>query len=208
MAGSPDDNELEETLPADDTPVIRDDQPPRLVQGSAVGRYVVIAPVGTGAMGVVFAAYDPQLDRKVALKVLRPRAGDLGRARERLQREAQALAKLGHPNVVAVYDVGVHDEQLFVAMEFVEGQTLRAWMESAPAVSTGSGSLARTSGETSAGVRPWREVLDVFMQAGRGLAAAHEAGLVHRDFKPDNVMLSDDGRVRVMDFGIVRADEP
>jgi tetratricopeptide (TPR) repeat protein/predicted Ser/Thr protein kinase len=154
-------------------------------RGAAIGRYVVLSKLGAGAMGVVLAAYDPELDRKVALKLLRA-AGD-DKARARLQREAQALAKLDHHNVVAVHDVGVHDEQLFVAMEFVEGQTLGAWMRS------------------SKRPHPWPEVVRVFAEAGRGLAAAHGAGLVHRDFKPDNVMISSDGRVRVMDFGLARA---
>ena len=133
-------------------------------------------------MGVVHAAYDPELDRKVALKVLRPGvAGGHGRAR--LMREAQALGKLAHPNVVAIHDVGMVGSQLWLAMELVEGQTLRAWL-----------------GEP----RHWREVLKVMRGAGEGLAAAHAAGLLHRDFKPDNVMVGDDGRARVMDFGLVR----
>ena len=133
-------------------------------------------------MGVVHAAYDPKLDRKVALKVLRPGvAGDHGRAR--LLREAQALGKLAHPNVVAIHDVGMVGSQLWLAMELVEGQTLRAWL-----------------GEP----RHWREVLKVMRGAGEGLVAAHAAGLLHRDFKPDNVMVGDDGRARVMDFGLVR----
>jgi Tfp pilus assembly protein PilF/predicted Ser/Thr protein kinase len=156
-------------------------------RGATIGRYVVLSKLGAGAMGVVLAAYDPELDRKVALKLLRA-AGD-DKARSRLQREAQALAKLDHRNVVGVHDVGIHDEQLFVAMEFVEGRTLGAWMRALP-----------SSGRPP----PWREVVRVFTEAGRGLAAAHEAGLVHRDFKPENVMISSDGRVRVMDFGLAR----
>jgi serine/threonine protein kinase len=156
-------------------------------KGTVIGRYVVLARLGAGAMGVVLAAYDPELDRKVALKLLRPRGGDAGAARARLQREAQALAKLNHSNVVAVHDVGVHAGHVFVAMEFVDGQTLGAWTQSAP--------------------RSWRDVVGVFEAAGRGLAAAHASGLVHRDFKPDNVMIGKDGRVRVMDFGLARATE-
>jgi serine/threonine protein kinase/tetratricopeptide (TPR) repeat protein len=160
-------------------------------RGALLGRYVVLDKLGAGAMGVVFAAYDPQLDRKVALKLLLSSGQDS--AQIRLQREAQALAKLDHPNVVAVHDVGVHEQQLFVAMEFVEGRDLGAWLKSVDAA------------------HPWREVLQVYMQAGRGLAAAHGVGLVHRDFKPANVMLGADGRVRVMDFGLARigaADGP
>ncbi|HET6583005.1 MAG TPA: serine/threonine-protein kinase, partial [Nannocystaceae bacterium] len=159
----------------------------RLARGTTLGRYVVLERIGSGGMGVVYAAYDPQLDRKVALKLLHAREerdGDSG-GRARVLREAQAMARLSHPNVVAVHDVGVVDDTLFVAMEFVEGVTLGHFI--------------------AAGSRRWNEVLDVFEPAGRGLAAAHAAGLVHRDFKPDNVMIGNDGRVRVMDFGLARA---
>ncbi len=175
-------------------------------RGALIGRYVVLFEIGSGGMGVVFAAYDPELDRKVALKLLKLRGGDPRDARTRFQREAQALAKLDHANVVRVYDVGVHSErvskhtgraetgpvagseQFYVAMEFVAGQTFGDWMHSVEEP------------------RPWREVLARFAEAGCGLAAAHDAGLVHRDFKPDNVMLGDDGRVRVMDFGLARTE--
>jgi tetratricopeptide (TPR) repeat protein/tRNA A-37 threonylcarbamoyl transferase component Bud32 len=158
-------------------------------RGALIGRYVVLSKLGAGAMGVVLAAYDPELDRKVALKLLKNQRGPaLGNARARLQREAQALAKLDHRNVVGVHDVGTHEGQLFVGMEYVEGRTLGEWIKSA-----------------KGGPRSWHEVVRVFAEAGRGLAAAHEAGLVHRDFKPDNVMLGKDGRVRVMDFGLARA---
>jgi tetratricopeptide (TPR) repeat protein/tRNA A-37 threonylcarbamoyl transferase component Bud32 len=160
--------------------------PIAIERGAVIGRYVVLSKLGAGGMGVVLAAYDPELDRKVAIKLLKPHGADQAAARTRLQREAQALAKLDHPNVVGVHDVGVHAEQLFVAMEFVAGQTLGAWLRAEP--------------------RPWPAVVSKFVEAGRGLAAAHEAGLIHRDFKPENVMLGDDGRVRVMDFGLARAD--
>ncbi len=156
--------------------------------GTRIGRYVVISRVGAGAMGVVVAAYDPKLDRKVALKLRRPRGAESDRARARLTQEAQALARLNHPNVVSVHDVGTHDGQVFVAMEFVRGQTLRDWAQ------------ARN--------RDWREVVSVFADAGAGLAAAHDNGLVHRDFKPDNVMIGADGRVRVMDFGLASTAGP
>jgi tetratricopeptide (TPR) repeat protein/predicted Ser/Thr protein kinase len=156
-----------------------------LERGATVGRYVVIDQVGQGGMGVVYAGYDPELDRKVALKLLRPDRASGEAARMRLLREAQAIARLSHPNVVAVHDAGTIGDQVFVAMEFVEGTTLREWLR-----------------EKS---RTWREVADRFVLAGRGLAAAHAAGLVHRDFKPDNVLLGRDGQVRVADFGIARA---
>ncbi|MCU1279646.1 MAG: hypothetical protein JWM53_3192, partial [bacterium] len=138
--------------------------------GDRIGRYVLISSVGQGGMGVVFLAYDPELDRKVALKLLR--LGKLGTSGKlRLVREAQALARLSHPNVVPVYDVGTVEEQAFVAMEYVEGQTLKRWLKTP---------------------RAWRDVVAVMRDAGRGLAAAHAAGLVHRDFKPDNVLIGAD----------------
>jgi hypothetical protein len=162
-----------------------------LGKGQTVGRYVIIDKVGIGGMGVVYKAYDPTLDRRVALKLLRlaPRgATGAALADERVARvlgEAQALARLSHPNVIAVHDVGREGRDVFCAMEFVEGDTLSTWCKAAG--------------------RSWREVLDAFIAAGRGLAAAHDAGLVHRDFKPDNVMVGADGRVRVLDFGLARA---
>jgi predicted Ser/Thr protein kinase/tetratricopeptide (TPR) repeat protein len=165
------------------TPASESEDNPR---GALIGRYVVLSALGAGGMGVVLAAYDRELDRKIALKLLK--GLNHSSARARLQREAQALAKLDHQNVVAVHDVGIHDGQVFVAMEFVVGKTLGAWMAEVQQP------------------RPWKDVLRVFGEAGRGLVAAHEAGLVHRDFKPDNVMLGDDGRVRVMDFGLARAE--
>jgi len=155
-----------------------------LATGAQLGRYVIVERVGTGAMGVVYGAYDPQLDRKVALKLIKPGQGVKDTARARLLREAKAIARLQHPNVVAVHDVGVIDDQVFLAMEFVAGGTIKSW-------------LAEKA-------RSWREILDVFIAAGRGLAAAHAAGLVHRDFKPDNVLLDKEGRPRVVDFGIAR----
>jgi tetratricopeptide (TPR) repeat protein len=165
---------------------------PELDRGATVGRYVVLDRLGVGGMGVVHAAYDPELDRKIALKLLHPeRTGDGdGSARRRLLREAQAMAKLQHPNVAAVHDVGVHGDGVFLAMELIDGETARVW--------------------AARGAHGWREVVRVYLQAARGLAAAHSAGLVHRDFKPDNVMIDRQGRVRVMDFGLARAadDEP
>ncbi len=157
---------------------------PLLPRGARVGRYMVLHPVGQGGMGVVYAGFDPELERKVALKLVRPDRVGGEPARLRLLREAQAIARLSHPNVVAVYDAGSLGDQVFIAMELVPGRTLREWLDE--------------------GKRPWREVVDLFLAAGRGLAAAHAAGLVHRDFKPDNVLLGDDGRVRVVDFGLAR----
>ena len=154
-----------------------------LERGQTIDRFVVLGLVGRGGMGEVYAAYDPELDRKIAIKLLRAR-GDAADGRARLLREAQAIAKLSHPNVVVVYDVGTFRDSVFIAMEFVEGRTLTGWLQ--------------------AGQRSRRDVLQVFLAAGRGLAAAHAAGLVHRDFKPDNVMVTNDGQVRVMDFGLAR----
>ena len=150
-----------------------------------IGRYVVLGRQGAGAMGVVYRAYDEALDRKVALKLLRAPGADHSQARARLLREAKALAQLSHPNVVQVYDVGEWGGLDFIALEFVQGQTLRTWLSEQD--------------------RSWREILQVFAQAGRGLAAAHEAGLVHRDFKPENVLIDGHGRVFVADFGLARS---
>jgi tetratricopeptide (TPR) repeat protein/predicted Ser/Thr protein kinase len=157
-----------------------------LDRGATVGRYVILDRIGKGGMGVVYAAYDPELDRKLALKLLRTSTGDRSadRRRVRMIREAQAMARLSHPNVIVVHDVGSFDGQVFVAMEFIEGGSLAEWIK-VP--------------------RPWERVVEVFVLAGRGLAAAHEAGLVHRDFKPDNVMITETGRVVVTDFGLARA---
>ncbi|WNG34440.1 tetratricopeptide repeat protein [Archangium violaceum] len=164
------------------------DETPTIGRGTPLDRYVVLDPLGQGGMGMVYAAYDSVLDRKVALKLL-PRADsvegpEVTSGRARLLREAQAMARLSHPNVVAVYDVYQHGTQVFMAMELVEGQTLLQWQRERP--------------------RSWREILTAFLAAGRGLAAAHAAGLVHRDFKPTNVLVGKDGRVRVTDFGLAR----
>jgi tetratricopeptide (TPR) repeat protein/predicted Ser/Thr protein kinase len=156
-----------------------------LSRGQQVGRYVVLESIGAGGMGVVYRAYDPDLDRHVALKLISGRSSGDATQESRLYREAQALARLSHANVVTVHDVGLHEGRMFVAMELVPGVTLNKWLR-----------------ETR---RTQREILRVFAAAGHGLLAAHEAGLVHRDFKPSNVIVGADGRVRVLDFGLARA---
>ncbi|MGH1341781.1 MAG: protein kinase domain-containing protein [Nannocystales bacterium] len=151
-----------------------------------IGRYRLGERLGAGGMGIVFAAQDTSLDRPVALKLLRP-GYEMDAAAERLQREARAMARLSHPNVVTVFDVGTHEGAVFVAMEKVEGGTLRDWLREP---------------------RPTADIIDVLDQAAGGLGAAHGAGLVHRDFKPENVMVGNDGRVRVLDFGLAKPSDP
>jgi predicted Ser/Thr protein kinase len=159
-----------------------------LREGTHVGRYVLGERLGAGGMGVVYAATDSELQRRVAVKLLRPDGGgELGtQGRERLMREARVLASLSHPNVVTVFDVGTHDDNVFLAMELVEGGNLSAWLR--------------------AGTRSFAEIVDRLIDAGRGLAAAHAAGVVHRDVKPDNILVGRDGRARVTDFGLARFD--
>ncbi|MCX4241055.1 protein kinase domain-containing protein [Paraliomyxa miuraensis] len=180
-----------------------------------LGRFVLLRHVGSGGMGEVYAAYDEQLDRRVAIKLLRADASHRTRARERLLREAQGLARLSHPNVVQVHEVGVHDDLVFIVMEFVEGLTVRDWLlepgdpATAPPRSEPESARPTKDAKRAPRRRSIQAVLDVFVEAGRGLAAAHAMGLIHRDFKPGNVMVGEDGRVRVLDFGLVqRDDEP
>lgn len=163
-----------------------DSDPGDAKQLSIVGRYVILESIGMGGMGMVCAAYDPKLNRKIALKLLRNKVSDEASAagRNRLFREAQALAKLSHPNVVTVHDVDVFEGQVYIAMEFVEGTTLREWLGDQP--------------------RTWQEILGKFVLAGRGIAAAHQADIIHRDFKPSNVLISLEGDVRVADFGVAK----
>jgi len=161
--------------------VVEREHAARLRPGAHVGRYEIEAPLGRGGMGVVYAARDPELARMVALKLLRSVEPE---RQKRLVAEARALARLSHRNVITIYDTGTWQRRVFVAMELLTGPTLLAWR--------------------CAATRDWREVVRVFVQAGRGLVAAHAAGIVHRDFKPANVVVADDGRVVVLDFGLAR----
>jgi Tol biopolymer transport system component len=162
--------------------LVRSSEPRSLPEQRQLGHYLLLEEIGRGGMGVVYAAHDHKLNRRVALKLLR-REGDT-KLQRRLTREAQAMAKLAHPNVVTVHDIGEHEGVAFIVMEYVEGPTLRQWLAAAP--------------------RSVTEILAVFIAAGRGLAAIHEAGLIHRDFKPDNLMIRSGGQVLVMDLGIAR----
>ncbi|HZJ53667.1 MAG TPA: serine/threonine-protein kinase [Myxococcaceae bacterium] len=155
---------------------------PRLPRGATLGRYVVLECLGSGGMGVVYRAHDFALDRRVSLKLLRPSGKDPDARRERLVSEAQALARVSHPNVLAVHDVGTWENEVYLALEHVEGETLRSWLDRAP--------------------RSPAEIRGMFLQAARGLQAIHDAGLVHRDVKPENLLVGRDGRLRVADLGL------
>jgi tetratricopeptide (TPR) repeat protein/predicted Ser/Thr protein kinase len=152
-----------------------------LTPGTFLGRFEIERRIGSGAMGVVYSAHDPQLDRRVAVKLIKA-PGSKGTA-GRFSREAKLMARLSHPNIVVVHDAGEVDGRLFIAMELIDGETLPAWLKHP---------------------RPRHEILRLLDQAGRGLAAAHQAGIVHRDFKPGNVLIGSDGRARVVDFGVAR----
>jgi len=169
------------------SPGALDNGPHAPAPGDKVGRYLLLGQLGAGGMGVVFRAYDPSLDRVVAIKLLglaTRSAAETEALRARLKREAQAMARLSHANIVHVHDLGQEGDHVYIAMELIEGQTLRAWQREKP--------------------RGWREIAAMYREAGLGLAAAHAAGLVHRDFKPDNVLVGADGRARVTDFGLAR----
>jgi eukaryotic-like serine/threonine-protein kinase len=169
------------TVPAPPPPTPGTAGPART--GRPIGRFQILERLGEGGMGTVYAAYDPSLDRRVAVKLLGARAAGSSEGRQRLLREARAMARLVHPNVLTVHEAGTHEGQVYVAMEYAPGGTLTRWLREAP--------------------RTWREIVAVYAAAGRGLAAAHAAGLVHRDFKPDNVLMTQDGTPRVADFGLV-----
>ena len=156
----------------------------QLVAGDVVGRYIVERPIGAGGMGVVSLARDPELRRAVVIKLVRPDASD-DDLEARLRREAQAMAQLSHPNVVQIFDTGRHGDRVFLAMEFIAGQTLDAWLIEKE--------------------RSVAEIIAMFLQCGAGLEAAHRAGLLHRDFKPTNVLVDRDGVAKVTDFGLARA---
>ena len=173
----------------DDPPATAETSADKLRRGDEIGRFVMLELLGVGGMGEVYLCYDPELDRRVAVKLLRPlRSGRADEARARLLREARSIARLSHPNVVTVHDVAVWQGRVFLAMEYVPGPTLAAW--------------ARDHASD------WPAIVAVYRQAGEGLAAAHRAGLIHRDFKPDNVLVALEAgvlRPRVLDFGIARA---
>lgn len=150
------------------------------------GRYRTVRAIGSGGLGIVYLAHDPELDRPVAIKSIARRLGASTRVQARMRREAQALARLRHPHVVAVHDVGTAGDGVFLAMEYVDGRTLSEWLAEAP--------------------RTWQEIARVVAEAGAGLAAAHDAGVVHRDVKPSNILVDRDGRARVVDFGLAFAE--
>ena len=189
MGGRRDDEAEAPTLAAAATaPSERSSRPviATLREGDEIGRYQLVARLGAGAMGVVWSAHDPQLDRKVAIKLVHPNLARAPEATVRLLREARAMAKLSHRSVVTVHDAGDVDGQLFLAMELVEGTNLGAMVR------------VRTAGDLA----DWHRWLDLILDAGRGLAAAHRSGVLHRDFKPDNVLVDAVGRVCVGDFGL------
>jgi tetratricopeptide (TPR) repeat protein/predicted Ser/Thr protein kinase len=170
------------TPPSESEPDAEPVAPPRLwTRGSQIGRYVLKEQVGIGGMGTVFSAEDPALTRTIAIKIVRTGRG----SNDNLLAEARMMAQLSHPNVVPVYDVGTQEDFVFLAMELIDGANLRQWMTSTK--------------------RTWREIQQVFLEAGHGLVAAHRAKLVHRDFKPDNVLVGKDGRVVVTDFGLAHS---
>ena len=180
---------IDETLLSSSSMVHDRDAMGGLAPGKFVGRYRVLGRVGVGDRGVVYAARDPQLDRKVALRLLRPHPGNeesTEQAVARVAEEAKLLAEISHPNLISILDIGTHHGIVFVALEFIEGRPLREWMD--------QGELPH----------PWPEVLLRFRGVGRGLAAAHRAGFVHRDFRPEKVLVDAEGSARIADLGLAR----
>ena len=171
-----------ETMPARR----RADEPDEVTAGTLLDRYEIEGRLGSGSMGVVYSARDTRLGRRVAIKLLRahPSSEVFRELCQRLIREARAMASVSHPNLVAIHDIGTFDGRDYIVMDYVDGTTLREWVAREP--------------------RPWTDRFDVLVAAGRGLAAAHAAGIVHRDFKPDNVLVSRRGRAQVSDFGLAR----
>jgi serine/threonine protein kinase len=161
-----------------------------LPPGTRLGPYEIVASIGAGGMGEVYRAKDSRLGRDVAIKVLPPSFADDPGRRGRFEREAQAVAALSHPNVVAIFDTGLWENQLYVVMELLAGQTLRERLD------------ASSNGGVSA--IAVRKAVDIAVQVARGLGAAHGKGLIHRDLKPENIFLLDDGQVKILDFGLAR----
>jgi len=160
-----------------------------LAAGSRLGSYEIVAPIGAGGMGEVYRARDTKLGREIAIKVLPDEtASDPGR-RQRFEQEARSASALNHPNILTIYDIGTTDGTVYIAMELVEGKTLRELVASGEAL-------------------PTRKLLDVATQTAEGLAKAHSAGIVHRDLKPENLMVSRDGFVKILDFGLAKLTEP
>lgn len=157
---------------------------PRNADPEQVARFPIKRRLGAGAMGVVLAGRDETLDREVAIKLVKPGRRGSDSAKQRLLREAQAMARVAHPNVVAIYEAGLHEDGVYIAMELVQGQPLDDWLK--------------------AEKRAVTAIVEQYIQAGRGLSAAHARGIIHRDFKPANVLVGDDGRTRVVDFGLAR----
>lgn len=160
---------------------------PRSLPGKTLGRYQVLSVLGVGGMGEVYLAHDPQLNRKLALKLLSPQFTEDAARVKRFEREAKAASALNHPNLITVYEIGQSENEHFMAIEYVDGQTLREKLRH--------------------GRLPLKEVLEIAVQTASALAAAHEAGIVHRDIKPENVMVRRDGYVKVLDFGLAKLTE-
>ena len=158
-----------------------------LPAGSQLGPYEILAPLGAGGMGEVYRARDRKLDRDIAVKVLPQSVAQDPDTLARFEREAKAVAALSHPNILAIYDFGTHEGTAYAVMELLEGETLRGKLDSGP--------IAQ------------RQAVDFALQVAKGLSAAHEKGIVHRDLKPDNVFVSKDGHVKILDFGLAKKVE-